>query len=208
MTAEAVVKSFDGRPVIDVGDVRLGPRECVALVGPSGSGKSTLLGLLAGELRPDGGRVRWIDDDGVDGPPRPSDIAWVAQGGNSLLARSAIDNAALGALSRGCDVTSARRSAAEWLDRLGLGHLAEQRVVALSGGERQRVAFARALAAGAGAVFADEPTANLDPSSAATVIDTLRDVGAAHLVVLATHDPNLAAVADRVLTPSDWGAGT
>jgi ABC-type lipoprotein export system ATPase subunit len=192
VTIEALSVSWPGRSVLrEVSGDFAGPGR-VALMGPSGAGKSTLLAVLAGHLAPTSGSVI------VAPAERPE---WIVQASPMLLGRSALENAAVGSLSRGADPLEALAAARHALETLGLAAVLHSRAHRLSGGERQRVAVARALAARPGLVLADEPTASLDAGSRDAVIDalgSLRDAGA--LVLIATHDPHVAASCERVLT--------
>lgn len=182
--------------------------ETVALMGPSGSGKTTLLSILGLLTRPTEGHVL------VDGRPtvgdraavalRASLFSWVFQTANALPRRSALDNAALPLLVRGVDRPTASRIAAAELRRLGVSHLAARPARLLSGGELQRVCIGRALAAAPRWILADEPTGQLDHRSTAAAADALflgRPIGTG--VIVATHDPDLAARCERVFRLSD-----
>ncbi|WP_454295245.1 ATP-binding cassette domain-containing protein [Salana multivorans] len=161
---------------------RLVPGESYALVGPSGSGKSTMLALLAGWLVPTIGR---IDAEGVER------VGWVFQHPAGTPRRTAVDHVALPLLAKGVRVTDALAEAATVLHRFGLGHVAHREFRALSGGEAQRVMFARAVAADPDLLLLDEPTAQLDRETSASInatIDSLR--ASTRVVVVATHDPS------------------
>ena len=177
--------------------------ERVAVVGPSGSGKSSLIAVAAGLERPSAGVVRLLGQDltrlGEDARARlrRGRVALVFQNFHLLPNMTAEENiAAPLEIDRR---TGAAKLARDWLGRVRLsargGHYPHQ----LSGGEQQRVAIARALAVGPELLFADEPTGNLDPVTAARVADLMLQLvaesGAA--MVLVTHDPVLAARLDR-----------
>ena len=170
------------------------PGDAVAVVGPSGSGKTTLLHLLAGLDAPTTGRVSWPALGDHPRRLRPGTIGVVFQGPSLLPALDVAQNVALPLLLAGETETAAARAAADALHALVLGPLAPRLPEELSGGQIQRVAVARALAAGPRLLIADEPTGQLDHTSAGTVLDAIeaacRATGAA--VVLATHDPLIA----------------
>jgi putative ABC transport system ATP-binding protein len=180
-----------------------------AVMGPSGSGKSTLLHVLAGLDRPDDGSVR-IDGQEIVGLDdkrltdlRRDRIGFVFQAFNLLPVLTAEENVVLPLRLAGRDVDQG------WIDRLidtvGLGDRRTHRPAELSGGQQQRVAIARALASRPAVVFADEPTGNLDSHSTAEILDLLRrsvdDLDGT--VVMVTHDPAAAAMADRTITLAD-----
>ena len=175
-----------------------------AVMGPSGSGKSTLLNLLAGLLRPDAGEVS------VAGRPlaglsdreltllRRRAIGVVFQDCNLIPTLTVAQNIALPALLDGRALPEARL--ATLLRLVGLEHRRDQPADRLSGGEAQRTAIARAFAMAPGVILADEPTGNLDSPAAADFCATLtrlnRELGSA--ILLISHDPQVAAAADRV----------
>jgi len=183
--------------------------ERVALVGPSGSGKSSLIAVAAGLERPSTGTVRLfgqdlgkLDEDGR-AKLRRGRVSLVFQSFHLLPNMTAEENVA-------APLEIARRpnamaEARAWLERVGLAARARHYPHQLSGGEQQRVALARALAPRPALLFADEPTGNLDSNNAHHVADLLfqlvEDAGAALLMV--THDPELAARAQRVVTLRD-----
>jgi ABC-type lipoprotein export system ATPase subunit len=191
VSVRGVSVSWSGRRVLnDVSAEFDGPAR-ISIMGPSGAGKSTLLAVIAGQLRPDAGSVE------VEHGERPE---WVVQSSPLLARRSALDNAMLGPLARGRSLQRSRAVAARVLDDLGLGSLVHRPAYELSGGERQRVAVARALAADARLVLADEPTASLDHAAKRSVIAALErasEYGA--LLFVATHDEQVAAACDRRL---------
>lgn len=207
--------------------VRVAPGEVVALLGANGAGKSTLLGVAAGLLRPDRGRVE-LDgrvllavgttgpDDAsaaagapggpVDVPPHRRGIALLAQEPLLFPHLTVLDNVAFGPRAAGAGRRAARETAARWLERVDVAHLADRRPGQLSGGQAQRVAVARALAAHPRALLLDEPMAALDVAAAPEVRQLLRRVlsapptGSAPPVLLVTHDPlDALALADRAV---------
>jgi putative ABC transport system ATP-binding protein len=185
--------------------------EMVALYGPSGSGKTTLLMLAAGLLAPDSGAVS-VDGRDVAAMSgreaarfRRQVIGVIFQSPHLMAGVPALENAALKLLAEPISLTAARRMARPWMRRLGLERQQRQISSQLSGGERQRVALARALVNEPRLLLADEPTGNLDTQRSREVLELLREV--AHergiAILLATHDPQAAEVADRALTLRD-----
>jgi putative ABC transport system ATP-binding protein len=212
---ESVRKVYDRGPqeVVALHGVSFDvPRgQFVSLMGPSGSGKSTLLNLIGGLDRPTSGQLlidgldtTHLDDDALT-EVRRRRVALIFQFYNLLPTLSAIENVALPRLLDGAAEGAVRRRAEDLLDRVGLAHRRAHRPEELSGGEMQRVAIARALMSEAPLLLADEPTGNLDSATAAQVLDllqsTVRDSGLT--LVLVTHDPGVAAAADRHLTIRD-----
>ena len=192
---ENVSKSFaDERAVADV-TLRVESGERVAVIGPSGAGKTTFLRLASGAVRPDEGTVTF-DGEPLDG----DDVALAYQGETLVGRRTALANVLSGHLGslpwwRGLLEPIAPNDpspALELLDAVGLGGKATARADSLSAGERQRVAFARALIQDAVAVLADEPTANLDPSTQTTVLDVLDRTVGDRILVIVLHDVGLA----------------
>lgn len=191
--------------VLDDVDFAVAAGEVVAVMGPSGSGKSTLLHLLAGLLRPDGGRVE-LEGTRIDtlSERRRSDLrlrhtGFVFQFGDLVPELTLRENSELPLrlLGHGPAVTRAR--AAEMLDRLGVAEVADRRVSEVSGGQAQRAAVARALVHSPGVVLADEPTGSLDTVTGELVLEALVDAAAAQgtAVVLVTHELRVASWATR-----------
>ena len=178
----------------------LGAGEFGVITGPSGSGKTTLL-MVAGLLQPaDAGQV-WFDGRDVSGldereraDVRKRGVGMVFQKFCLLPHRSALDNVEFRFRYLERDARSARESSAAALERVGLAHKARQAVRLLSAGEMQRVAIARALALPPKLLLADEPTGNLDPASAARVMDLFRELNRAGTsILLVTHNPDWVA---------------
>ncbi|HYJ29212.1 MAG TPA: ABC transporter ATP-binding protein [Allosphingosinicella sp.] len=188
-------------------DLEVRKGEIVALLGPSGSGKSTLLqavGLLEGgfegAIRIGGDEAAGLGTDAMTRLRRDS-IGFVYQFHHLLPDFTAEENVLIPQLIRGTEPEPARERARALLGRLGLAERLTHRPAKLSGGEQQRVAVARALANRPALVLADEPTGNLDETTANIVFDEflslVRDEGGAALV--ATHNERIAARMDRVL---------
>ena len=187
--------------------LRLVRGETVALVGPSGAGKSTLL-YIAGLLeRADTGdvTVEGIDCNGLGDRDRTlirrRKLGFIYQFHHLLPEFSAVENVVIPQLVGGVDRTTARQRAHELLEHLGLAERLDHRPARLSGGEQQRVAFARALANHPAILLADEPTGNLDPETARSVMDRLiTEVRERHLTALvATHNVEHARRLDRTV---------
>jgi len=186
------------------------PGEFVAIVGPSGSGKSTLMHVVGCLDRPTSGSyaiagsaVADLDDDSL-AELRSRTIGFVFQSFNLLPRTSALDNVATPLLYQGVGRRQRLARATAVLERLGLGDRLAHEPSELSGGQQQRVAIARALVTEPALILADEPTGNLDSHAGAEVISVLRELNASgRTVVLITHDPAVAAVADRQVPIAD-----
>jgi len=192
-------------------DVDVRPGEFVAITGPSGSGKSTLMHILGCLDTPTSGSYR-LDGEDVSGltgkrlaQVRNRKVGFVFQTFNLMPRLSVEENVALPLKYRGGIARGERRARAlRLLERLGLAERVGHRPDELSGGERQRVAIARALVGEPAILMADEPTGNLDSASGAEVLRTFAELhGAGHTLVLVTHDPSVAARAQRVIQMSD-----
>ena len=191
-------------PALDDVSLDIHPGEFVAIVGPSGSGKSTMMNILGCLDRPTHGSyllagtpVADLDDDGL-AALRSRTIGFVFQSYNLLPRTTALDNVATPLLYQGIGRTERARRARAALERLGLGDRVDHEPTELSGGQQQRVAVARALVTEPALILADEPTGNLDSHAGADVIALLRELHrSGRTIVLITHDPEVAASADR-----------
>ena len=185
------------------------PGTTIAVVGPNGAGKTTLLRALLGLTPRAHADLRLGDTDVTALPPHRRGVAWVPQDGALFPHMSALANTAYGLRAHGVPRAEARRRAQEWLDRLGVGHLAHRRPAQVSGGQAQRVALARALAARPRLLLLDEPLAALDQTTRSQVRHTLRRHldGFGGVCLIVTHDPvEAVALADRVLVLDDGRA--
>ncbi|OIJ63330.1 ABC transporter ATP-binding protein [Streptomyces mangrovisoli] len=201
----------DGSP--GLGGVSLGVREgeILAVGGPRGSGKTTLLRCLSGQVRAQRGEV-WFNSVPVHtmGPMarerlRRDRFGWIDPAPVLVPELTVWENTALPLMLRGVSRRRAKAAAHEWLDRLDVGDRARRRPHELHQAERQRVSLARALAPGPTVLFADEPTAPLHRADRAHVLRTLTTAARSHgiTVVLATHDADTAALADRTVSLLD-----
>ena len=208
---DSVSRSFGAgvhrRPVLDQVSISIPAASETVIIGRSGSGKSTLLNLISGIDRPDAGRVIFDGRDlsALREPERTlfrrRQVGFVYQFFNLLPTLSVEENVRLVLSLDGVDAAPARRRSRAMLERVGLGDRLESPVDVLSGGEQQRVALARALVHEPALLLADEPTGNLDEATAAQIAPLLRELARERgaTVVLATHDRQLAAGADRCL---------
>jgi molybdopterin-binding protein len=180
--------------------LRVAPGETVALLGPNGAGKSTVLGVVAGLLGPTAGRVTLAGRDLAGVPPHRRQVALLAQEPLLFPHLTAAENVAFGPRARGVSRRDALRTAQSWLDRVGVGDLAQRRPRQLSGGQSQRVAIARALAAEPRLLLLDEPMAALDVDVAPALRQLLRGVLADRTAIVVTHDAlDALLLADRVV---------
>ena len=211
LTADSVVREYSqgetSIPVLSGVNLSVGHGEKVAIVGASGSGKTTLLNLLGGLDDPDKGRISvngksWTNLGASERAIwRNQHIGFVYQFHHLLNEFSALENVALPLLIGDCSVNKSRQQATSLLERVGLGHRLNHTPAELSGGERQRVAVARALVNEPSVVLMDEPTGNLDPITAKTMLELLIDLNQSLGIafVLVTHDDNIARQMDRTV---------
>ena len=209
--ARNVVFSFGKTPALQGASMAAKSGEILAVMGPSGSGKSTLLHCLAGILVPDSGEILFggtrIDSmtETERSALRRDRFGFVFQFGQLVPELTAAENVALPLLLSGTRRTKALHTAYGWFERFGLDGLQQRRSGELSGGEAQRVALARGLVAEPEVLFADEPTGSLDSLTGEQVMEllvaTTRQQGTT--VVLVTHEPRVAAYADREVIVRD-----
>ena len=178
--------------------------EFVALIGPSGSGKSTLMAILGCLDSPTGGRYLLDGEpvEGLSGPAlariRNEKVGFVFQNYNLLPKASIARNVELPLLYAGVPRRERHKRALELLERVGIPEKANVLPAVLSGGQRQRVAIARALANNPAILLADEPTGALDQKTGAEVLEVFQELHAhGNTVVLVTHDPHIASLAER-----------
>ncbi|MFV0127518.1 ABC transporter ATP-binding protein [Streptomyces sp. HMX112] len=209
--ARALHHSHNGSPALQ--GVSLGVREgeILAVNGPRGCGKTTLLRCLSGQLVAQRGEV-WFNSAPVHtmSPPqrerlRRERFGWIDPEPGLVPELNTWENTALPLMLRGTPRRVAKAAALEWLERLDIGECARKRPHALLQAQRQRVAVARALVTMPALLFADEPTAPLHRADRAQVLRTLTAAARSHriTVVLATHDADVAALADRTVTLLD-----
>ncbi|MFJ7415111.1 ABC transporter ATP-binding protein [Streptomyces sp. NPDC098077] len=205
--ARSLHHSHNGSP--GLGGVSIGVRdaEILAVTGPRGSGKTTLLHCLSGRLVPQEGEV-WFNSVPVHTmAPRVREqlrrerFGWIASDPELVPELTVWENAALPLLLRGVPHRAARKAAGEWLERLDIAAHAKKRPHALLQAQRQRISVARALCGAPTVIFADEPTATLHRADRTQVLRTLTTAARSHgiTVVLATHDAEVAALADRTV---------
>ena len=193
--------------------LQVGQGQLLAVVGRSGSGKTTLLNLMSGLDQPTNGKVFFqgrdlstmMEADLVE--LRRRKISFVFQSFGLMPLLSALENVELPLHISGVSWRERRRRAMETLELVGLGPRARHRPYELSGGEQQRVSIARALVTGPDAIFADEPTGELDTTTASSISDILREVVRERkaTVIVATHDLALAGISDHVVQIVDGG---
>ncbi|HEY1484775.1 MAG TPA: ABC transporter ATP-binding protein [Micromonosporaceae bacterium] len=204
-------KSFGATPALIGASIEVSRGEILAVMGPSGSGKSTLLHCLAGIFTPDRGEVRFegqrLDrlSDRKRTELRRTAFGFVFQFGQLVPELTAVDNIALPLLLNRVGRREAYARAGSWFARLDIAGLEARRSGELSGGQAQRVALARALVTRPAVIFADEPTGSLDSLTGEVVMDLLVNTAREEstTVVLVTHDPRVAACADREVMVRD-----
>jgi len=209
--ARDLVFSFGETPALRGASVSVKRGEVLAVMGPSGSGKSTLLYCLAGILVPDSGEV-YLDGERLDAlreqersKLRRDRFGFVFQFGQLVPELTAEENVALPLLLGGIRRAEALRVARSWFERLELDGLERHRAGEMSGGQAQRVALARGLVAHPEVLFADEPTGSLDSLTGELVMGLMTGVAREEgtTLVLVTHEPRVAAYADREVIVRD-----
>ena len=192
-------------------DLEIEPGELVALMGPSGCGKSTLLNIIGGLLDADSGSISLDQFNyGTKSPSRVVDVrrkgvGWIFQDFHLIDRLNALDNVVFALELSGVPSAQAEKQARDALERVGLADRMEFIPDQLSGGQRQRVAIARAIAGSRPLLLADEPTGNLDVKSGQEIIDLFKQLCEEDgiSVLMVTHDPTLASMADRMLLLRD-----
>lgn len=211
LRAQHLIKTYGSTRALDGVSLDIAPGTSTAVMGTSGSGKTTLLHVLAGILTPDSGSVAFDGaeistlSDRLRTRLRRDRFGFVFQQGLLIPELTALENVALPLMLQGMPKREALDPAARWLAALGLAGLEERRIGQLSGGQSQRVAIARAQVCGAQVVFADEPTGSLDSRTSDEVIDALLGATVARggTLVMVTHDAQVAARCQRIVTVSD-----
>jgi putative ABC transport system ATP-binding protein len=211
ITARDLSLSFGPTHALRGADLDVAAGEIVAVMGPSGSGKSTLLHCLAGILVPDNGEV-WFAGRRLDALSeaersalRRDRFGFVFQFGQLVPELTAEENVALPMLLNGVKRADALARARTWFERLELDGLEKRRCGELSGGQAQRIALGRGLVAQPEVLFADEPTGSLDSLTGERVMELLSSAAREQstTVVLVTHEPRVAAYADREVMVRD-----
>ena len=191
--------------------VRIESGEFVCLMGPSGSGKSTLLHLMGGLDRPTKGEI-YIEGTQLSQLSesqlsllRHTTVGFIFQSFNLIQLLTAVENVELPLVFEDTDSKEVRRRAVELLTRVGLAHRLDHQPTRLSGGEQQRVSIARSLVGRPRLLLADEPTANLDKKTGLEIVALLKNLNEEFGVtlVVATHDPEVATFAGRVIQMED-----
>lgn len=193
--------------VLDHVNFEIEEGEFVALTGPSGSGKSTILNFVGGLDHPDGGVVT-VGDTEVSALSksqlanwRSQNVGFIFQSFNLLPVLTAIENVELPLILQPLSKSERREKAAFALEIVGLQDRMKHRPKELSGGQEQRVAIARAIVTDPSVILADEPTGDLDRTSADQILDIMKRLSTEHnkTIIMVTHDPAAAAYADRTL---------
>ncbi len=211
ITAQGLEKTYyrggESLVVLDGVHLEVEAGEFLALTGPSGSGKSTMLNFIGGLDRPDAGKVI-VGDTEVSALSKAGLAAWrsrnvgfVFQAFNLLPVLTALENVELPLILQPLKKSERRQQAEFALEIVGLKDRMDHRPKELSGGQEQRVAIARAIVTDPDVILADEPTGDLDRTSADQVLDIMKRLSTEHkkTIIMVTHDPAAAAYADRIL---------
>ncbi len=215
VTVKDVSKQYEQDTIVvnalDGVDLTVESGEFMSLVGPSGSGKTTLLNIIGGLDSPTQGQV-WIREQEIGRLPknqlsrlRLQEIGFIFQEYNLIPVLSAIENVEYVMLLQGVPDAERQERAENVLREVGLEKYIHRRPTQLSGGQQQRVAVARAIVSKPAIVLADEPTANLDSSTGAALLDLMRDLNERHetTFIFSTHDPMVMDRARRIVTLRD-----
>ena len=211
ISAKNIKKSFGQTHALRGISLDIQPGEILAIMGPSGSGKSTLLHSLAaitkidsGAVYFDGKRIDKLSDD-KRSKLRRTNFGFVFQFGQLVPELTSLDNIALPLLLNGVKRREAYERAQKWLNRVELGSKSNNMLGELSGGQMQRIAVARAMVINPKVLFADEPTGSLDSLNSEKIMELFISTARSHgtTVVMVTHEPTIAAYADREVTVRD-----
>ena len=189
--AENISKKYEGKTVIENFSFDFPDKGIVSVVGKSGSGKTTLIKILAGLVKPDGGRL--------EKKKNPLILSMVFQEDRLLKWESAIDNAAISSEKNGAVKSEVYEKARAILKELDLAEDIDTKVSELSGGMARRTAIARALTVDADIYFMDEPIKGLDAETARKTLEVIKKYTAEKLLVIATHNQNEIDMADFVV---------
>lgn len=198
---EGASKTFGTTLALAPLELQVKPGEFLTVLGPSGCGKSTLLRLLAGLERPDTGRIEIAGEDVTAQPANLRDVALVFQLFTLYPHLSVLDNVTFPLRAQGMPAENANALAQKWLERFGVGHLAQRRPAGINGGDRQKIAMARALVRSPKLFLFDEPLSALDPGAREALWEIVRNDLAERKAtcLLVTHDQTEAmALGDRV----------
>ena len=191
--------------------LQIAPQEFLAIAGPSGSGKTTLLNIIGGLDQADAGEV-WAAGQNLRALPRGQlahlrlqHIGFVFQAYNLIPVLTARENAEFTLLLQGVAEKQRRERIDSLFTEMGLAGLEDRRPAELSGGQQQRVAVARAVATEPALILADEPTANLDSATAASLLEIMEHLNHAHgtTFIFSTHDPQVMERAHRLIRLRD-----
>lgn len=211
ISAKNIKKSFGQTHALRGISLDIQPGEILAIMGPSGSGKSTLLHSLAaitkidsGGVYFDGKRIDKLSDD-KRSKLRRTNFGFIFQFGQLVPELTSLDNIALPLLLNGVKRREAYEQAQKWLNRVELGSKSNNMLGELSGGQMQRIAVARAMVISPKVLFADEPTGSLDSLNSEKIMELFISTARSHgtTVVMVTHEPTIAAYADREVTVRD-----
>jgi putative ABC transport system ATP-binding protein len=198
-------------PALHEVSVAIQPGEFTALMGPSGSGKSTMLNICGlvdhpdcGQVELDGDHMELLNDEALT-LIRREKIGFIFQGFNLVPVMTTFENVEYPLFLSGVAVEERRQRVSEILAKVGLTDLGRRRPDELSGGQRQRVAIARALVKMPKLIIADEPTANLDSATSNQIVEVMHELGRmiGTTFLIATHDPRLTVLCERVITMND-----
>ena len=200
-----IVVEFDGQRILDGLNLDIHDKEFVTLLGSSGCGKTTTLRLIAGFLEPTSGKVLLKGEDITGVPPYKRPVNTVFQKYALFPHLNVFENVAFGLRLKKMDEETIRRKVRDMLEVVGLKGFERRSIGQMSGGQQQRVAIARALASKPAIILADEPTGNLDSKTSDEVIELLKVTSQKfhQTIVMITHNPEIAAQADRTIRIED-----